>query len=251
MNTSKLIIVLSLIIFSFAWSSCEETNKSTDNTNTTTNTVEEKSKPAPSGSENLISEEEMTKTLTAIADNMEKQKLMYDRERRQDSPGIFHKIVDELKKQLPALAEESKYQYPTYEEANTTRLLADWYYKNGNFEIVHDPMDSRNNIKVGSVMFYGRSGEKFKGYDIDQLTDRKNNFTTKGIIQHIAVVTEVKKDADGNVQEYTIMHGRRPGKHATRSVSKEVQSTNTKGLPPFGSWKQQWVAMAYIATPNK
>ena len=262
MNTSKFIFVISLITFCFTWYSCGETEKK-DNGDKSEVSVEKSesssvSEPTAAMSDQIsasfdsttISADEMSRVLSEIASKMEAEKLAYDRDKQQDSPGIFHKIVDEFKKQLPVLADESKYQYPP-SEVNTTRLIADWYYKNDNLKIVQDAMASRNEIKAGSVMFYGKSGKTFKGFDIDQLTNRKNNYTNDGIIQHIAVVTNVKRDADGNVLEYTIMHGRRPGKHAQRSNSKEDQSPNKKGLPPFGNWTQQWVAVADIATPVK
>lgn len=83
---------------------------------------------------------------------------------------------------------------------------------------------------------------------IEMLTDKNNNFTSNGAIMHIAVVTSVRMDEDGNVIDYTMMHGRNKRRHASRSGSKAIQSKRTKGLPPFGNWSQQWVAIANIVT---
>lgn len=199
----------------------------------------------------IVSDAIMSEVLSSIADNIETEKLEYNSDLLQDASGIYHKIKNEFQKRMPTLSEGKSFQYPLSINVRTTRQIADWYFKNDNLLLVQDALTSRNNIRPGSVMFYGKSEESFQNINIDQLTDRKNNYTTNGIIQHIAVVTSVKKDQNGNVEEYTIMHGRRPGKIAFRSTSKEIQSTNTKGLPPYGNWKQQWVAIApTIYTPT-
>lgn len=82
------------------------------------------------------------------------------------------------------------------------------------------------------------------------LTDHSNNYTSNGAIMHVAVVTAVTTDEEGNVVDYTIMHGRNAEKHASRTGSKAVQSRNTENLPPFGNWSHQWVAVANIMTPK-
>ncbi|MEL6252333.1 MAG: hypothetical protein AAFR87_10025 [Bacteroidota bacterium] len=195
-----------------------------------------------------ISDRKIGEILSSIADNMEKKRLAYISSKSQDCSGIFHQLKDSLQKRLPALAGGSSYQYPEYNNIRSSRQIADWYHKNGNLLIVEDPVASRNSIRPGSVMFYGKPNKKFKDMTIESLTDKNNNYTNNGAIMHIAVVTHVKTDEKGNVLEYTIMHGRNKRIHASRSGSKEVQSKRTKGLPPFGNWSQQWVAVANIMT---
>lgn len=195
-----------------------------------------------------ISDRKIGEILSNIAENMEKKKLAYISSKAQDCSGIFHQLKDSLQNRLPTLAGGSSYQYPEYKNIRSSRQIADWYHKNGNLLIVEDPMASRNSIRPGSVMFYGKPNKKFKNMTIESLTDKDNNYTSNGAIMHIAVVTNVRTDEDGNVLEYTIMHGRNKRVHASRSGSKEVQSTRTKGLPPFGNWSQQWVAVANIMT---
>lgn len=197
-----------------------------------------------------ISDKKIGEILSSIAQNLEDKKLEYRSDLLQDCSGIFHQMKDSLQKRLPALAEGLEYQYPSSKSVRNTRQIADWFYKNKNLLIVEDAMASRNSIRPGAVMFYGKSNKTFKNIDIDMLTDRANNYTSNGAIMHIAVVTSVTTDEENNVIDYTIMHGRNPRNHASRTGSKAVQSTRTKGLPPFGNWSQQLVAIANIATPK-
>ena len=196
-----------------------------------------------------ISDKKIGEILSSISENLEAEKLIYDGSLMQDCSGIFHQVKDRLKERLPALA-GAEYQYPSSKNVRNTRQIADWYYKNNNLLIVQDALASRNSIRPGSVMFFGDSGKTFKNIDIDMLTDRANNYTSNAAIEHIAVVTAVTTDAEGIVVDYTMMHGRSKGKIAKRTGSKEVQSTRTPNLPPFGHWKQQLVAIANIATPK-
>ncbi|MFK7770980.1 MAG: hypothetical protein AB8F94_02530 [Saprospiraceae bacterium] len=196
-----------------------------------------------------ISDKKIAEVLSSVSKRMEQQKLAYVSSMMQDCSGIFHQLKDSLQSRLPSLAAGGQYQYPTPQVARSSRQIADWYHKNNNLLIVQDPMASRNSIRPGAVMFFGKSNRTFKDIDIDMLTDRDNNYTSNGAIQHIAVVTAVTLDEDGNVVDYTMMHGRRPGKTAHRSGSKEVQSRNKK-LPAYGHWSQQWVGIANIATPK-
>lgn len=201
-----------------------------------------------------ISDDKISRVLESISKNMENKKLAYVSSKSQDCSGIYHQMKDSIQKRLPALKEGVTYHYPKYTTDRSSRQIADWYYKNGNLLIVKDPVASRNSIRPGTVLFFGRAGEIFKNITIDMLTDRKNNYTKNGAIQHIAVVTSIKKDKEGNTLEYTMMHARYPGgPPASRSGSKEVQSNSAKNKAkvapyPFGHWTQQLVAVANIAT---
>ncbi len=198
-----------------------------------------------------ISDNKIGSVLTSISENLEAKRLAYISSQMQDCSGIFHQLKDSIQQRLPSLAESGgSFQYPSPAEARSSRQIADWYHEKNNLLIVEDAMASRNSIRPGSVLFYGKSGKRFSDINIDMLTDRNNNYTQNGAIQHIAVVTNVKTDENENVIEYTIMHGRNKRIHASRSGSKAVQSLRTKGLPPFGNWKQQLVAIANITTPK-
>jgi len=195
-----------------------------------------------------ISDKKIGEILTSISENLEKKKLAYIISKGQDCSGIYHQIKDSIQKRLPALAKGPTYDYPEYKNIRSSRQIADWYYKKGNLLIVEDAIKSKNSIRPGSVMFFGKPNKKYSNITIDMLTDRKNNYTRNGAIMHIATVTHVTTDENGDVVNYTMMHGRNERVPASRSGSKEVQSKRKKGLPAFGNWSQQWVAVANIAT---
>ena len=199
-----------------------------------------------------ISDQKISEVLMSISKNMEAQKLEYIIPKGQDCSGIYHRLKDSLQQRLPALRSGLEYVYPLYQKDRSSRQIADWYYRKGNFLIVEDPMQARNSIRPGSVMFFGKSGKHYEGMTIEQLTDRDNNYTPNGFIGHVAVVVDIRTDEKNNVTEYTMMHARRPGepiRYASMSGSKEVQSRN-HDLPKFGHWKQQWVGIANMVTRN-
>lgn len=241
MKISKPLVFLFISLISFTWCSCDEVAKKTERTklNEGNNSISE------------INDEKMSEILSSISENLEANKLEFNNDLGHDASGIFHIIKDRLQSRIPDLAKEGKYIYPSFNRERITRQIADWYYENDNLIIVEDALASRNSIRPGSVMFFGKSGKTFENINIEILTDKNNNHSINGAISHMAVVTEVSKDEEGNVVGYTMMHGRRPGRIASRSSSKEIQSVKTKGLPPFGNWKQQWVAMANIVTSKK
>jgi uncharacterized protein YneF (UPF0154 family) len=195
-----------------------------------------------------ISDDKISQVLTSIAKNLEAKNLKYDASKSQDCSGIYHQIKDSIQVRLPALRQGSEYQYPRYNSDRSSRRIADWYHRNNNLLIVDDPIASKNSIRPGTVLFFGRSRKGIKKLSIEDLTDRDNSFTSNGIIMHVAVVTQVFTDDNGNVTGYDMMHGRNSETPASRSGSKEKQSSSTPGLPPFGNWSQHWVAAANIAT---
>ncbi len=201
-----------------------------------------------------ISLDKMSEVLESISDSLEKAQLAYVSSLGQDCSGIYHKIKDILQTRLPALKEGSQYMYPQYNVDRSSRQIADWYYQNGNLLIVEDPIASKNSIRPGAVMFFGQAGKLFSDITIEMLTDRDNNYTKDGAIQHIAVVTSIRTDENGDLIDYTMMHARYPGgPAASRSGSKEVQSTSARSRDkvapyPFGHWTQQWVAVSNIVT---
>jgi hypothetical protein len=75
---------------------------------------------------------------------------------------------------------------------------------------------------------------------------------TNGEIMHMAVGVEVVKDEDGNVVNYTVMHGRNKKYPASRSAGNHEGPGYERVFQkfPFGNWNQQWVAVAQIETPK-
>lgn len=184
---------------------------------------------------------EFSLKLTLMAEQMEKDSLMYDNKnpsRFQDCSGIFHQIAKKVSGWCPS------YRYPDPKIARDSRSLAGWYHQNNNLVIVEDPMESRKLIRPGSVMFFGGSGKKFQNMTIEQLSAP----APKGIVEHIGVVTEVSKDDNGEVIGYVMMHGRRPGVTAQRSHYHKVQPPRF-GYPILGNWEQQWIGISNVMTP--
>ena len=185
-------------------------------------------------------EEEFSLQLTLFAEDIERQKLMYDRknpEKLQDCSGIFHRVVQFVQSKC------DYYTYPDPAQARDSRSLAKWYHSQGNLVIIDDPVKKANLIKPGSVLFFGSSGKKYPAnLSIDQLAATN----PKGI-EHIGVVTEVSKDEAGNVTGYVMFHGRRQGVHAQRSHYHGLKPPRL-GFPVLGNWEQEWLAIANIMT---
>lgn len=197
----------------------------------------------PVSTDCITDEKEWSFHLTLFAENLEKQKIMYSQtppEALTDCSGIFFRMVNF------AASKCENYVYPDPEKTRDSRSLARWYYENNNLNLVQDPMKSRNMIRPGSVMFFGRSGERYQDVTIDKIAGTPGN---RGVISHIGVVTEVRRDEQGNVIGYVMMHGRRKGKIAERSHYHQIDPPRL-GYPVLGNWNQQWVAVANIMTPK-
>ena len=189
----------------------------------------------------FASDDDLSLQLTLLAERMEKDSLWYDLKnpkRLQDCSGIFHRISQFVEKKCKT------YTYPTTKKARDSRTLSGWFYENNNLKIIEDPIADRNLIRPGSVMFFAGTGKKYQNMTIDQLSAPYPN----GIVHHIGVVTEVKKDEEGDVTGYVMMHGRRPGVFAQRSHYHAIDPPRF-GYPPLGNWNQQWIAVGYIMGP--
>lgn len=189
---------------------------------------------------------ELEGLLVAISETFERQRLVYAPGLGQDCSGIFHRLKDSLAARLPLLGDTSVYAFPAFAEARSSRQIADWYYRRGELRIVEDARASRHLLSPGAVLFFGKPGQRYRQLDIERLTDRAHGYSRHGIITHVAVVVSVERDTAGQVVGYTMMHGRNRRVPASRSSSREVQSRFTKGLPPFGNWSRQWVAVGRL-----
>lgn len=219
--------------------------------------VESETTPTSGGTGKLgsreVSEAKLTTKLELIARDLEAKNLAYRSDLGQDCSGIYHKIKDMIQERIPALADESKYTYPAFSSQRSSRQIADWYYNNNNLHIVQDALAESHLIRPGSVMFYGRTDELYSNLNIGKLANA-NKFVHDGVngkIMHIAVVTSVEKDDEGNLTKYTIMHGRNKRHPASRSAGNWNGGKSTRKQHqkfPFGNWNQQWVAVANIET---
>lgn len=166
----------------------------------------------------------------------------YSRELGNDCSGIFLQVLDGMRDQAPNAI------FPTKRNARTSRAIAVWYAKHGDFKIVRNPKTQGDLIKPGMVMFYGYANRdslyNYKTITLDTLK-------TRGIgINHIAVVMEVNRDKNNVVQSYTIFHGRNVGKNAGTTTSCRTYPFHPE-LPVYGNWGEPWLAIAEIVTPKK
>ncbi len=230
---------------------------------TATAVVDEPETPATptSGSGTLssheVDEDRMAIVLDNIASELEAQKLEYKSELGQDCSGIYHKVKDLIQRRISILGDKTKYIYPEFSTDRNTRQIAYWYHQHNNLHMVKDAMASRNLIRPGSVMFFGRTEEKYANLSADLLSNpdvfQHDKGAGKGKIYHVGVVTNVTKDDQGNVVRYTLMHGRNSKYNASRTDG-NWDGPGGYGEAfakfPFGNWNQQWVAVANIETPK-
>lgn len=183
-------------------------------------------------------EKELEEDLNLYASKIEALELMYSHELMQDCSGIFYRLVKEFAKQKC-----NSYAYPEPDVAGRPAyMIAKWYHDHKNFVMVNDPMASRNLIKPGAVMFYGKPGAKYNNVTIDQLA-------TRGGVFHIGVVTSVTRDTEGNVTQYTLFHGRSTGKIASRTSYHNVRGPANLGQPVLGVGSEEWVGIGSLFTP--
>ena len=185
--------------------------------------------------------------LPAISQDLESQNLVYSSAIGQDCSGIYHKIKDAFINKNQQLLKDEKYLFPPQNKYRSSRQIAHWYYKHQNFQFVNDPTRHTKEIKPGSVLFFARSGKNINTKRIEVLCDNNNNYSSEGAINHIAVVTSVKRNSDGELLEYTMMHAHNKKRKAERSTSKKIQS-KYKSLPAFGNWNQQLVGISHMCT---
>ena len=236
----------------------EETEAPAENPGENTETTPEPT-PAAAGSGQLatrtVDEERLSVILDLIAQELEAQKLEYISSKGQDCSGIYHKIKDLVQRRMSVLGDKTKFHYPSYSEDRNSRQIADWYYRHNNLHIVQDANADRNLITPGTVVFFGRTDEKYSNITIELLTN-PGKFVhdgTNGKIMHVATVTKVEKDDDGNVISYDMMHGRNSRNFASRTTANydgPGSYAKQHARFPFGNWNQQLVALAHIETPK-
>lgn len=186
--------------------------------------------------------DELKQTLLIYTQQLERDSLWYNNrepEKLMDCSGIFHRVSQFISTRCDA------YQYPDIGSTRDTRALAGWFYDNDNLIIIHDAAKQRNLIKPGAVMFFGKSGQSYNNLTIERLKTPIPNH----VIMHVGVVTDVKKDVNGNVINYTMFHGRQPGKIASSTYYHKLEPPRA-GFPPLGNWNQQLVAVANLMTPK-
>lgn len=205
--------------------------------------------------ERTVNEERLGIIIDLISEELEVQELEYISSKGQDCSGIYHKIKDLVQKRMSVLGDKTKFHYPSFTEDRNSRQIAQWYYDHNNLHIVQDAYVDRNLITPGTVVFFGRTEEKYSNINIDLLTNPGKfiHDGTNGKIMHIAIVTTVERDDAGNVVKYDMMHGRNSRNFASRTTA-NYDGPGGYGKAyakfPFGNWNQQLVALAHIETPK-
>lgn len=205
--------------------------------------------------ERTVNEERLGIIIDLISEELEAQELEYISSKGQDCSGIYHKIKDLVQKRMSVLGDKTKFHYPSFTEDRNSRQIAHWYYDHNNLHIVQDAYVDRNLITPGTVVFFGRTEEKYSNINIDLLTNPGKfiHDGTNGKIMHIAIVTTVERDDAGNVVKYDMMHGRNSRNFASRTTA-NYDGPGGYGKAyakfPFGNWNQQLVALAHIETPK-
>lgn len=208
---------------------------------TTTQPVATTSETLPTDKLCFNDADELSLQLSLFAEGIEKDSVMYDNKNSAnlaDCSGMFLRVTRFVKFKC------DRYDYPEPKTARGTRELVTWYHNKNNLILVknnkEDALTKRNLIKPGAVLFFGRSGQVYN--DVNISVAQQN-------VAHMGTVTEVKKDAEGNVIGYTMFHGRSAGKIAQRSFYHSIEPPRL-GYPVLGNWNQQWLGIAYIMTPK-
>lgn len=181
-------------------------------------------------------EELFTAYIQRLAVDYESEHILYRSIPLSDCSGMFHRLLQQMKEAFPAFV------YPEVAEARSSRAIARWYYDKGALHLIGDAAESGRLIRPGAVMFFGQIGKKYNNPSIEQLT------TYGSGIMHIGTVVDVEKDEQGNIVAYTMFHARGRGKPASHTRH-YLRHPGNPGLPAFGNWRQQWVAVAHIDTP--
>jgi hypothetical protein len=163
----------------------------------------------------------------------------YSQSKKTDCSGMFHKLLDDFRDECPNVI------LPSINEARSSRDIAQWYHKHGNFKIIKNPKESGHLIKPGMVMFYGYGSQKYnrKKLDINTIIIRG-----KGT-NHIAIVTSVEMK-DGVVESYEIFHGRNPKRPAGITSSRRIYP-HRPNTPVYGNGPEPWLAIAEILVEKK
>lgn len=145
----------------------------------------------------------------------------------------------------------------------SSRSVARWYHDKGLFvPIYYDDapavtdvpaklLEHRHLIRPGAVVWFSR-GRPQSGEGIDALFEKTGSGSH---INHMATVTDVSRDDDGNVISYKMFHGHgRADKGTPASVTDRqffvwparLLANGTKSYPPLGYWSQRLVGVGTL-----
>ncbi len=174
-----------------------------------------------------------------VAKKIEAQRLLYNSRnpsKLQDCSGIFHRVLKKVAAKIEPNC--SQYIFPSL-QARSSKNLARWYHDHNNFILIGNPQEAGNLIKIGTVVFYGQQGKRYKKPTINLLTSREG-------VQHIGLVVEVERDANGKLLNYGLFHGH--GKTGVQAADITYFHRWKDSHLAYGNGNQQIVGIANILT---
>ncbi len=195
--------------------------------------------------------------LTSVADQIERQRLLYDTKPNTDCSGIFHRAVAALGGRCPGSPMPGA-------DARDTRAIARWYADRGRLLWIDEPLQKDQLIRPGAVLFFGQSGRRYAATD---LGTPKMYARGQGI-DHMGIVTRIERGSDGHVVRYWMLHGHgrkgqtaagvtstdyvdHDGKTKYNNQHRSYVSRSSGPMPPYGNWDQHWVAVAPVLEPTR
>ncbi|MDU9050784.1 MAG: hypothetical protein Q3M30_18195 [Candidatus Electrothrix sp. Rat3] len=155
-----------------------------------------------------------------------------------DCSGIFHRVLQGVKKCCPDHA------YPSLAQYRDSRDLARWYHERGELVLIKNAVKQSHIIRPGVVLFFGRNGSLYKNFSVNRL------LASRGGIDHVGVVVRIHKDKAGRLVSYELFHGHGRRGETAASITRWHKRTPTRaGYPPFGNGRQQLVAVARLVSP--
>jgi hypothetical protein len=170
--------------------------------------------------------------LRQVSQRMEAQQIPYSSAAMADCSGIFLRVLDSLKQFCPNQA------YPNPARYRSSRDLAKWYHEQGRLQLIANPLEHTDQLRAGMVLFYGQRKSLGGKQSLE-------NLIGAGGINHLGLVLGVQKDEQGEIINYALFHGLRPGKPAAITRFHYRKPSQQK-YPPFGNGTEPWVAAAPI-----
>ncbi len=177
--------------------------------------------------------------LATITD-LEAQSILYGVGPLSDCSGILHRVLMGVQKRCP------EHEYPSLALCRDSRELARWYHEQGELILIKDAVAQSDLIRPGMVLFFGRTGVRYKNASVKTLLSSRHG------IYHVGVVVRVYKDRKGKVARYELFHGHGRRGRTKASVTKWHKRRPTRAsYPPLGNGRQQLVAVARIVPLKK
>ncbi len=178
--------------------------------------------------------------LLATVTNLEARSILYGIGPLSDCSGILHRVLMGMKKRCPG------HEYPSLSLYRDSRDIARWYHEQGELILIKNAVAQSDLIRPGMVLFYGRTGVKYKNASVKTLLSSRHG------INHVGVVVRIYKDRRKKVAGYELFHGHgRRGRTKASVTSWHKLRPTRASYPPFGNGRQQLVAVARIVSVKK